>query len=60
MAISPSIHQKYGPDSAATLIAKIRTGGSDVWGSVPMPAQAHVPDADVRAIAEWLASGKFP
>ena len=54
------IHQKYGPDSAATLIAKIKAGGSGVWGSVPMPAQAHVPDADLRAIAEWLASGKFP
>ncbi len=53
------IHKKYGPDSAARLAAKIKAGGSGVWGSVPMPAQAHVPDADLRAIAEWLATGKF-
>ena len=53
------IHKKYGADSAAALAAKIKAGGSGVWGSVPMPAQAHVPDADIRAIAEWLATGKF-
>ena len=53
------IHKKYGTDSAATLAAKIKAGGSGVWGSVPMPAQAQVPDADLRVIAEWLAGGKF-
>ena len=60
--IGPSftdIHKKYGADSAATLAAKIKAGGSGVWGSVPMPAQAHVPDADLKAIAEWLATGRF-
>ncbi len=53
------IHKKYGPDSAAALAAKIKAGGSGVWGSVPMPAQAHVSDAEIRAMAEWLAAGKF-
>ena len=53
------IYKKYGADSAATLATKIKAGGSGVWGSVPMPAQAQVPDADIRAIAEWLATGKF-
>ena len=53
------IYKKYGADSAATLATKIKAGGSGVWGSVPMPAQAHVPDAEIRAIAEWLAAGKF-
>ena len=54
------IHKKYGANSAATLAAKIKAGGSGVWGSVPMPAQAQVPDADIRAIADWLARGAFP
>jgi cytochrome c len=54
------IYKKYGANSAATLAAKIKAGGSGVWGSVPMPAQAHVPDADIRAIADWLARGAFP
>ncbi len=53
------IHKKYGSASAGMLAEKIKAGGSGVWGSVPMPAQAHVPDADIRAIAEWLAAGKF-
>ena len=53
------IHKKYGTDAAVALAAKIKAGGSGVWGSVPMPAQAHVPDADIRAIANWLAAGKF-
>ncbi len=53
------ISKKYGTASAATLIAKIKAGGNGVWGSAPMPAQAHVPDADIRAMAEWLAAGKF-
>ncbi len=53
------ISKKYGTASAATLATKIKAGGSGVWGSVAMPAQAHVPDADIRAIAEWLAAGKF-
>ena len=53
------VQKKYGVNAAATLAAKIKAGGSGVWGSVPMPPQAHVPDADIRAIAEWLANGKL-
>ncbi len=46
-------------DVVAFLTDRIKAGGSGVWGSVPMPAQAHVPAADLRAIAEWIAAGKF-
>ena len=53
------VHKKYGVNAAATLAAKIKAGGSGVWGSVPMPAQAHLPDADIQAIAEWLAKGQL-
>jgi S-disulfanyl-L-cysteine oxidoreductase SoxD len=55
------IHAKYKSvkDSAALLASKIKAGGSGAWGSVPMPAQAHVPDADIRAMAEWIAKGEF-
>jgi cytochrome c551/c552 len=28
-----------------------------VWGRVPMPAQAHLKDADAMTIAQWLAEG---
>lgn len=38
------------------LAGKIRAGGSGVWGSIPMPPQS-LPEADARAIADWLAVG---
>jgi len=41
---------------AEYLAGKIKSGGSGVWGAIPMPAQS-LPDADARAIAVWLAAG---
>jgi cytochrome c551/c552 len=38
------------------LTAKIKSGGSGVWGSIPMPAQS-APDGDIKTIAHWLAAG---
>lgn len=43
-------------DAAAYLGDKIKTGGSGVWGAVPMPPQ-NLPEADLKAIAHWLAKG---
>ena len=52
------ISRKYAarPDAAEYLAAKIRAGGSGIWGRVAMPAQA-LPESDARAIAKWLAEG---
>ena len=49
------IAKKY-PGKADTLAAKIKSGGSGVWGEIPMPPQT-LPDADAKAIAAWLAAG---
>ena len=38
------------------LAGKIKSGGSGVWGPVPMPPQS-LPDADAKAIAAWIAKG---
>lgn len=38
------------------LAGKIRSGGSGVWGNIPMPPQAIAAD-DAARIANWLASG---
>ena len=46
-------------DAVAYLSAKIKTGGSGVWGAITMPEQT-LSDADARAIAEWLAAGAAP
>jgi S-disulfanyl-L-cysteine oxidoreductase SoxD len=44
-------------DTQATLIAKLKTGGAGVWGSVAMPAQAQVSEPDARKVVEWILSG---
>lgn len=38
------------------LVGKIRSGGSGVWGPIPMPAQT-LPEADAKVIAAWIAAG---
>lgn len=44
-------------DAESYLLGKIKQGGSGVWGSIPMPAQPQMSDADAKAIAQWLAAG---
>jgi cytochrome c5 len=47
---------KYrGDSSAATKLEhKVKAGGSGVWGPVPMPPNAAVPDADIKALVSWI------
>lgn len=54
------IAQKYAGDSGAVdkLAAKIKAGGSGVWGEDMMPPQAQVKDADARTIAQMILSLK--
>ncbi len=53
------IARRYSGDGAAEngLVAKVKAGGSGNWGSVPMPAQGHLQDADVRALVQWILAG---
>ena len=50
------VSRKYiGDKTAATkLAAKIKAGGSGVWGEDMMPPQAHVSDADAMTIAKLI------
>lgn len=41
-------------DAVAKLSAKVKKGGSGVWGPVPMPPNAAVPDADIKKLVEWV------
>jgi cytochrome c len=41
-------------DAVAALSAKVKAGGSGVWGPVPMPPNAHVSDEDIKTIVEWV------
>jgi cytochrome c len=46
-------------DAVSYLQDKIRSGGSGLWGNVPMPPQS-VTDADARSLAQWIAQGARP
>jgi cytochrome c len=50
---------KYKGDAAAAakLAEKVKKGGSGVWGPVPMPPNAAVPDGDVKALVDWVLAG---
>jgi len=49
------IAQKYkGQNVAATLQQKVKKGGQGVWGPVPMPPNAAVPDADIKTLVDWI------
>ncbi|MDM7950076.1 c-type cytochrome [Hydrogenophaga sp.] len=44
-------------DLEAYLTGKVKNGGVGVFGSIPMPAQPQLSDADAKAIAQWIAAG---
>ena len=50
---------KYKNDKGAEakLVAKVKAGGSGVWGPVPMPANSpQVKDEDIKTIVQWVLS----
>jgi cytochrome c len=49
---------KYAGDAsaAAKLAAKIKAGGTGVWGEDIMPPQPHVSDADAKTLAQMILS----
>lgn len=61
--IGPSykeIAAKYRSDKAAeaNLVKKVKAGGSGVWGSTPMPPNAHVKDDDIKTVVHWILATK--
>jgi cytochrome c len=61
--IGPSyadVAKKYAgqADAAAKLADKVKKGGQGVWGQVPMPPNASVPDADIKALVAWILATK--
>ncbi len=51
---------KYKGDAgaAAKLEAKVKAGGSGVWGPIPMPPNPGVSDADLKTMITYILSLK--
>lgn len=60
--VGPSFRQvadKYRgtPGAAALLAGRVKNGGQGVWGQIPMPANATIPEDDIRRIVGWILDG---
>lgn len=54
------VGRKYAGDAGAEakLVAKVKKGGAGVWGTVPMPPNVTVKDADIKALVQYALSLK--
>jgi cytochrome c len=51
------VAKKRTKADAAMLEAKVKKGGSGVYGPVPMPPNAAVSDADIKTLVTWILDG---
>ncbi len=49
---------KGDKDAVAKLSTKVKNGGSGVWGSIPMPPNSGVSDADIKNLVTWILTLK--
>jgi len=61
--VGPSIADianKYRDQSGAEdkLVAKVKAGGSGVWGSIPMPPHPDVSNETLHTIVHWFLTGQ--
>jgi len=40
------------------LVAKVKAGGSGVWGAIPMPPHPQIKEEDIRTIVKWVLTLK--
>ncbi len=46
---------KGNKEAEAKLVAKVKAGGSGVWGPMPMPANSpRISDADITTLVKWI------
>jgi cytochrome c len=51
---------KYRTDknAQAALEKKVKDGGAGVWGQIPMPPNAQVPQNDIKELVTWILALK--
>ena len=47
-------------DAKEHLSTRIRSGGSGIWGAVPMPPQPAIADDELAKVVDWLVDGAKP
>lgn len=47
-------------DAKAHLTARIKSGGSGIWGAIPMPPQPAITEAELNSVVDWLLAGAAP
>ena len=54
------ISKKYtgNKTAEATLIKKVREGGTGVWGQIPMPPNSGVNEKEAQILVKWILSQK--
>ncbi|MBC3876092.1 c-type cytochrome [Undibacterium flavidum] len=54
------VAKKYAGDKTAEakLVTKVLKGGSGSWGTIPMPANAQVSEAEAKTLVKWVLSLK--
>ena len=50
------VAKRYKGDAGAEakLLEKIKRGGAGVWGPIPMPPNPDLPEADAKALVQWV------
>ncbi len=49
---------KADKDAVAKLSKKVKDGSAGVWGQIPMPPNAAIPDADIKELVTWIMTLK--
>lgn len=49
-----AVRYKGEAGAEARLIAKVKQGGSGVWGQIPMPPNPNLSDADAKKLVAWI------
>lgn len=54
------VAKKYAGSKTAeaTLIKKVREGGTGVWGQIPMPSNTGVNEKEAQILVKWILSQK--
>jgi cytochrome c len=59
--IGPSfqdVARKYSETDVAALAAKVKKGGTGVWGSIPMPSNSQVSVEESQELVRWILTLK--